>query len=111
MQPGKPMGRLCSTHRRHKQLYGDPTARPVLPEDASRNLFGGGVWAAVPGTRPLQVPLRPPAGHRGCRHSARAGTVTVRLPQSPERMEDSLDRSAASMLSRHRYFDFTQRIA
>ena len=42
---------------------------------------------------------------------ARVGIVTAVLPQLPDRIDNSADRSAELMLSRHRYFVFTQRIA
>ena len=42
---------------------------------------------------------------------ARAGTVAARAPQVPERIEESRERSAESMLSRQRYFTCTHWMA
>jgi hypothetical protein len=42
---------------------------------------------------------------------ARAGTVVARDPQLPDRIEESLERSAESMLRRQRYFTVTHWMA
>jgi hypothetical protein len=42
---------------------------------------------------------------------ARAGTVAVRDPQLPDKIEERRERSAESMLSRQRYFTCTHWMA